>query len=280
MGKIVDVSEHQGLIDFAKLKSNVSGVIIRAGYGSNNIDKQWVRNITECNRLGIPAGAYWFSYAYSVTTAFNEARYLLEAVKPYKLELPLAFDYEYDSVTYGQNRGVSITSALVRSMASAFCQKIKDEKYYCLLYANPDFINRYFGDLAQKYDLWLAEWPNVVDVSKPPRSCGIWQWGASKVPGVTGNVDSNESYKDYVSIIKSSKLNHLTSTPTVPSIINSVVSSQHHSHTSNTSTAHWYDTCMNWAKQNNINDGTRPSAFASRAEVSQMLYNYYNKFRK
>lgn len=269
MGKIIDVSEHQGTIDFTKVKGNVEGVIIRAGYGSNNIDKQWVRNITECNRLGIPAGAYWFSYAYNVTTAYNEAKYLLSAVEKYRLELPLAFDYEYDSVTYGQNKGATITSALVRSMANAFCLKIKQEKYYCLLYANPDFINRYFGDLEQRYDLWLAQWPKNVDITKPPRTCGIWQWGVSSVPGIISKVDSNEAYKDYVTIIKRDKLNHLSGTST---------SSSQTSQT--TTTSYWYDTCMNWAKKNSINDGTRPEDKASRAEVSQMIYNYYKKFGK
>ena len=275
MGKIIDVSEHQGLIDFTKVKGNVEGVIIRAGYGTNNIDKQWTRNITECNRLGIPAGAYWFSYAYNVTTAYNEAKYLLEAVSPYKLELPLAFDYEYDSVTYGQNKGVSVTSALVKSMANAFCQKIKQEKYYCLLYANPDFINRYFGDLYELYDLWLAQWPNTVDVTKPPRACGIWQWGVSKVPGISSNVDSNESYKDYVSIIKKDKLNHLTTTTSSSTTSNTSTQSS-----ATVSSSQWYSECMNWARKYRINDGTRPTSAATRAEVSQMIYNYYKQFRR
>lgn len=266
MSKIIDISTFQGVVDFNKVKSQVDGVIVRAGYGKGNIDKQFVRNITECNRLGIPCGAYWFSYAYTPAMAQAEANYFLSAVKPYRMELPLAFDYEYDSVTFGQKQGASINATLVRSMTQMFCDTIEKAGYYCMLYANPDFINRYFGNLANRYDLWLAQWPIKVDVTKPPRTCGIWQWGSSKVAGINGDVDTNEAYKDYVNIIKNNGLNNLKPvepepTPSKP-----------------TTTKPWYTECMTWAKNNGINDGTRPTETATRAEVTQMLYNYYNRF--
>ena len=104
--KYIDVSEHQGVIDWEKVKDNVDGVIIRAGYGRGNADKQFVRNITECNRLGIPCGVYWFSYAYNPDMARNEAKYCLDAIKPYRVELPVAYDFEYDSVTNAQRNGI------------------------------------------------------------------------------------------------------------------------------------------------------------------------------
>lgn len=277
LGKIIDVSTHQGTIDFSALKGNVEGVIIRAGYGKGNIDAQFKRNASECNRLGIPCGAYWFSYAYTASMAQAEAKSFINAVKPYKMELPLAFDYEYDSVTYGQKQGATITSALVKDMTNAFCQEIEKQGYYCLLYANPDFINRYFGDLATRYDLWLAQWPKNVDVSKPPRSCGIWQWGSSVVPGIKGNVDSNESYKDYPSIIRKAGMNNLSPVaPSIPSVPTAPVSPT----VPGVPSSPWYTQTMAWAKSNGINDGSRPNDTATRAEVSQMLLNFYNKFCK
>lgn len=265
--KYIDISEHQGVVDFNKVKGNVDGVILRAGYGRGTIDKQFVRNVTECNRFGIPVGAYWFSYAYNATMALNEAKSFVAVVSKYRMDLPLAFDYEYDSVTYGQKQGVTITSTLVRNMTNAFCQEVEKQGYYCMLYANPDFINRYFGNLSARYDLWLASWPKVVDVKKPPRPCGIWQWGGSAVPGISGNVDSNEAYKDYKTILLNSGMNHLT--PIVPA-----------EPVKPTEQKPWYTDCMNWAKTNGINDGTRPLETATRAEVTQMIQNFYNKFVK
>lgn len=281
--KYIDVSAHQGTIDFTKLKGNVDGVIIRAGYGKNNIDGQFARNASECNRLGIPCGAYWFSYAYTPTMAESEAKYLLNAVKPYTMELPLAFDYEYDSVTYGQKQGVSITTALVKNMTKAFCETIEKANYWCMLYANPDFINRYFGDLAgTRFDLWLAQWPITFDVNKPPRTCGIWQYGTGKVPGINGDVDTNAAYKDYATFLRQSGSNNLkpvTTKPSQPATQEPVVQKPTEPEKPATNDP-WYTSVMQWAKDNGINDGTRPTETATRAEVTQMIYNFYTRFEK
>lgn len=205
----IDISFYQATPDFELLKKQVDGIIIREGYGKGNIDKQFARNISECNRLGIPCGVYHFSYAYTPEMAKKEAEYCLEAIRPYRVELPVCFDFEYDSVSNAKKNGVTVTAALANQIVAAFCDTIEAAGYYCMNYANPDFLNKYFTDTA-KYDLWLAQWPNKVDVTKPPRKCGIWQWGGREYDGITtGKVDSNEAYKDYKTIIANAGLNHL-----------------------------------------------------------------------
>ena len=206
--KYIDISEHQGEIDFSKVKGSVDGVMIRCGYGQNGVDKQFTRNISECNRLGIPCGVYFFSYAYTAEMAKKEALRCLAMIEPYRVELPVAFDWEYDSADYAKRYGVTPTPALVNSMVKAFCGEIEAAGYYAMNYANPDFLSRYMTDVA-RYDLWLATWPKVVDVKKPPRKCGIWQWGGSTVPGINGSVDTNEAYKDYARNIRDAGLNRL-----------------------------------------------------------------------
>ena len=117
----IDISVWQGAPDFEKVKeSGVEFVIARAGYGKNNIDKQFYRTAAECNRLGIPLGVYWFSYALSTEEAAREARYCLEAIRPYQLEYPVFFDLEYDSVQYAAKHGVTINKFTATAMANAF----------------------------------------------------------------------------------------------------------------------------------------------------------------
>ena len=66
MKKGIDVSKHQGVIDWQKVKeAGIEFAMIRAGYGAGNVDAQADRNFSECNRLGVPCGVYWFSYAYT-----------------------------------------------------------------------------------------------------------------------------------------------------------------------------------------------------------------------
>lgn len=201
--KYIDVSEHQGVIDFEKVKGSVDGVIIRAGYGQGNIDRQFVRNVSECNRLGIPCGAYWFSYARTVEMAKYEADYLLHVLKPYKISLPVAFDWEYDSLNNAKTNGVNPTKQLVSDMARVFLNACEAAGYYAMNYTNTGLGKAYFDDQVWKrYDLWYAQWPSRwTESAVPQEKCGIWQFGGSTVPGISGSVDTNKAYKDYASII-------------------------------------------------------------------------------
>lgn len=212
--KYIDVSKWQGRIDWERVKqTDVAGVIIRAGYGQGHLDEQFIRNIEECNRLGIPCGIYWFGYAYSKPMALNEALYALNAVKPYRLDLPIAYDWEYDSERVAKENGVTPTATLVNTLVKTFCDAIEDGGYYAMNYTNLDFLRRYMTDVSA-YDLWLAQWGGTPATTSPSRSCGIWQYGGTLVDGIGGYVDTNVAYRDYPTLIKNAGLNHLNE-PTI-----------------------------------------------------------------
>lgn len=203
----IDVSKHNGVIDWERVKkSGVQFAMIRAGYGQNIIDAQFKRNISECNRLGIPCGVYWFSYAVSVDMAVREAMYCLEAIEPYKLDFPVAFDFEYDSVDFAARKGAVMTKSLASAIARSFCEVVEKEGYYVVNYSNSDYLNRYFDDsVKDRYDLWLARWPKTANLTQPPR-CGIWQYSnKGAVDGINGYVDLNAAYNDYPAIISKMK---------------------------------------------------------------------------
>lgn len=195
--KGIDVSEHNGVIDWEKVKaSGVGFAMVRAGYGLT-ADKRFVSNATECTRLGIPFGVYWFSYAMSAERAAQEAAACLGLIAPYTLNCPVAFDFEYDSVNYASKKGVTITTALASEMARAFCRTVRAAGYPAMNYANPDYLNRYFDAGIQKeFPLWLAQWPNgTPSLDKPPRSCDIWQYSEKgSAPGISGPVDLDVCY--------------------------------------------------------------------------------------
>ena len=89
--KIIDVSEHQGRIDFNKVKaSGIEGVIIRAGFGKGNIDERFKENIEGAIEAGFDnLGVYWFSYAFTVEMAKREAQFCNDVIAAYKGELNL-----------------------------------------------------------------------------------------------------------------------------------------------------------------------------------------------
>lgn len=213
--KGIDISTWQGAPDFAKVKAaGIGFVIARAGYGKNNIDKQFKRNAAECNRLGIPFGVYWFSYATSAAEAAQEARYCLAAVKPYRIEYPIFFDLEYDTVRYAAQQGVTINKALATQMATAFCSEIEKAGYYAANYTNADYASRMFDMKAlARFDLWYAWYNATINRS----DAGVWQYGSTgRVDGISGNVDMDYSFKDYPSIIRGAGLNGFEKPSTPP----------------------------------------------------------------
>lgn len=215
--KIIDVSEWNGVIDWERVKPHIDGAIIRAGWGANHADRQFTANAAECNRLGIPCGAYWFSYATTPRMAAAEAQNMLDAVRPYRMELPLAFDYEYDSV---RAAGGNVSLDMATRMLYAFCEAIEAGGYWCLVYTNPDFMTRYFApEIPQRFGLWLAQWPGgLPDLSKPPRpDVQLWQWTSKgSFPGIDSNVDTSEAFVDFAQLIRENGMNHLDNMPEPP----------------------------------------------------------------
>lgn len=215
MLKGIDVSEHQGVIDWNKVKDHVYFVMLRAGYGKNNIDKQFERNIKECNRLGIPVGIYWFSYALNEDMARQEAKYALEAVKNYRLEYPISFDLEYDTLNYAKKNGVNIDKRLATNMVKAFCSEIEAAKYYAMNYTNQDFINNhfYFNEI-ERYCPWYAWYNKELDRS----NVGMWQYSdKGTIPGIQGSsVDLDYARVDFAKDIKNRHLNNIDNSSQAP----------------------------------------------------------------
>lgn len=249
----IDVSEHQGIINWERVKPQIDFAMLRAGYGKGNVDKQFARNLAECERLGIPVGVYWFSYALSPEMARAEANYCIAAIKGHKITYPVCWDYEYDSVSYSQKCGVAPTPALAQAMAKAFLDEVEATGYFAANYSNNDFIGRFFGaDLHKRYALWLASWPNNVDPAKPPEGCMIWQYTSKgQIDGISGNVDCNYCYHTFAA---------LEAAPAETTPVEEP----------------WYATAQKWAVENKIADGTRPGDTATRAEVWAMLYQAEN----
>ncbi len=198
--KGIDLSEHNGVVDWDQVKSSGVGfATLRAGYGQA-LDKQFVRNIEECSRIGLPCGVYWFSYALSAVGAAREAAACLDAIRPYTVSFPVAFDLEYDSVNHAQRQGVYIGTELASDMARAFCRAVRESGYSAMNYANPDYLSRYFDQAVQaEFPIWLAQWPGGTPrLEHPPRVCSMWQYSnKGNIPGVSGPVDLDVCYENY-----------------------------------------------------------------------------------
>lgn len=195
--KIIDVSVHQGEIDWAKVKaSGVDGAIIRCGYGndiSSQDDKQWKRNADECTRLGIPFGTYLYSYAKTDEQAKSEANHVLRLVSGYKLSYPIYYDLEEAGTESGAVRRARI-----------FGEIIEQAGYWCGVYANKSWWTNHLVGL-EEYTKWVAQYNSECTYNG---SYDMWQYSSSgSVPGVNGNTDMNWCYRDFPSEISGATVN-------------------------------------------------------------------------
>lgn len=194
---IIDVSKHNGVIDWEKAKSKIEGAIIRVGYGSDiesQDDQQAKRNMDECERLGIPYGVYLYSYAKNATMAQSEAKHVYRMIKGRKLSLPVYFDAEENSLG-----GAAATCYL------AFYKAIKEYGYRCGLYTGVYYYRSYMNNVKTWDSLWVARYGTNngtrQDVYKPSFgvSYDLWQYTSKgKVSGISGNVDLSEVYNKTV----------------------------------------------------------------------------------
>jgi len=197
MLKGIDVSNANGLIDWDKLKGNIDFAILRCGYGSDMAsqdDEQWVHNVAECNRLGIPWGAYLYSYAMSTAEAESEAAHALRLLKGLKPAYPVYIDME-DADGYKAKRG-GISRQLATDICRIFCERLTAAGYTAGIYANKDWAMKRL-DMAQlsKWSFWLAQYN---DKATYPGQYDLWQYSSSgTLPGITGKVDLNYCYKDF-----------------------------------------------------------------------------------
>ncbi|MBE6861545.1 MAG: glycoside hydrolase [Ruminococcus sp.] len=196
----IDVSTHQGDIDWAQVKAaGVEFAIIRVGYrtyggGEINFDDSFAKNLSEADAAGIKTGVYFFSQAISAEEAIAEADAVIDAIEPYNVTYPVVYDWEiiYDDAARTDNVPVDVlTDACI-----AFCERVKSAGYTPMIYQNKR-TSLFKLDLPrlQDYDFWLAEYNDGPTYFY---DFDMWQYSCTgRIPGITGDVDLNISFKDY-----------------------------------------------------------------------------------
>ena len=203
---VIDVSGWQGDIDWAKAKADgVEGAIIRLGYGEgNNADKKAQRNISECKRLGIPFGIYWYSYADTPALAKEEGTDVVAKLKqfgvnPSDLAYPVYYDLEkWTWEGHQPPTDPNVYNNIVNNWYSA----LQSAGYKNLgVYSYTSYLQGPLkhADIYAK-TTWVAQYGARMGFDSFPTNSRGWQYTSSgKVDGISGNVDMNAfGNKEYV----------------------------------------------------------------------------------
>lgn len=187
----VDVSEHQGEIDWEAVKeAGVDFAIIRVGYrgydqGGIYLDNNFQQNMDGAIAAGLDVGVYFYSQATTPMEARAEAGTVLAAIDGYDLQYPVVFDWEYIG---GDARTADMTSREVTDCALAFCEVIESEYLQASVYFNQSAAQTLFRlPELQEYDFWLAQYHNEMTFYY---DVDMWQYTCDgHVPGISTVVD-------------------------------------------------------------------------------------------
>ena len=189
----IDISEHNGYIDYTKLVGKVDFIVIRCGYGSDfasQDDKLFSYNVAQCEKYGIPYGLYLFSYADTVSKAKSEASHALRLASACNPTLGIWYDIEWDGMPY--------TKSTINGIISSFCDTVSAAGYrtglytYCMYYKS-----RLVGTNALDYKIWMAQYNNNNELASI--SCA-WQFTSTyTMAGVSGYLDGSYAYSSFFS---------------------------------------------------------------------------------
>lgn len=192
MEKLIDISQHNGNINFEELKNNgIKNVIIKVGWIGNKqnhtLDTKFEENYKKAKENGFKVGFYVYSYCKSVETLRQGVNWLLEKIDTKQNEIGVFLDLEDETIQ-------EIGRQNLTDQAKQFCEIIKNSGYIAGIYANKYWFEHLL-DIKQllNYKIWLAEW-NKKDNYSVTFRVDIWQYGQTEIKGINGQVDINEIY--------------------------------------------------------------------------------------
>ena len=193
----IDVSHHQGKINWAQVKaSGVEFAIIRAGYrgqtsGGIYEDAYFKTNMNGAISNGIKVGVYFYSTAINEEEALEEAAWVVKKIAPYSITYPVVYDFE----DFNSKRCINVGGAEATKNANTFLNYVKSKGYEPMMYANKSDITKRMSRSSFNCKFWLAHYTTQTDYTG---NVNMWQYTSKgTVPGITGWVDMNIAYFNY-----------------------------------------------------------------------------------
>ena len=195
----IDISHHQGNVDFAKVATNVPKVdfiYIKATEGVGTIDSKFYVNAENAAKQSIPIGYYHFATLNDedeFTDAKKEAEWFIQCIKKAPaFQMPLVLDMEDD------RKKADLDGQEVLNWINTFFKTLEANGYtdYVLYSYNPFLVSR----LPKQHDLgsvrlWIAAYTKKPQPTIPPQWSKYWLWqyaAEGKVNGISTPVDLNK----------------------------------------------------------------------------------------
>ena len=189
--KGIDVSKHNGIIDWKKVKAGgVEFAILRIGYGGSAPvkDERFEENYKNAGANGIKVGVYLYSYADSESDLIKEYESVIKWLEGRHLDLPVYYDVEDKKMS-------GLSKSVLSNYVKTFCDKIENAGYWAGIYANKNWLETKLDmNKLNRFTVWLAQWSSNPTYQG---SYGLWQYTSDgSVNGINGRVDMNYQIKE------------------------------------------------------------------------------------
>lgn len=189
---IIDVSAHNGIIDWQKARGNIEAAVIRLGYrgyskGTLAYDARFKENRAACEQLGIPFSLYFFPCSITDEEAMEEADFIIRECAGMRFILPVFLDSEIAETKFGSGRADNLNRADRTRFLKIICDRLQAAGIPAGIYASKSWLT-YQLDLSQlPYSIWVAQWADKLTFTG---KYVLWQYtSGGTVPGVSGRVD-------------------------------------------------------------------------------------------
>lgn len=193
----IDISEWQDYPDFEKLKkAGVEFAFLRVGgtklkTGEYFLDKSFKYNVENASKAGIPVGVYFYSYAKSSEQALEDAKWIYEQIKDYKIDLGIAYDWE----NWSFYNSFNLSFYDLTEMANIHLNYFKEKGYNTYLYSSKSYLEEIW--LKSDHTVWLAHYTKDIQQSSYEGEYTYWQLCSNgQVDGINGDVDFNIRFKN------------------------------------------------------------------------------------
>ena len=212
--KGIDISSNQVNVDFDLMKKNVDFAIFRAGAsddGINYVDTNFNHNATNCEKLSIPYGAYYYTTATNEEQIDKEIRVLSYALEGHNPELPIFIDIEGKALNLLESDNLDVSSNQI-NLIRIYCEKISEAGYKPGIYINNsrvELLSEFIGvypiwacggyayDEEQRYDSMYIQ----NDLNQGVVMFQTSRFGMGDVIGIEDYIDYNYADGNYMSEI-------------------------------------------------------------------------------
>ena len=189
----IDTSEHQWEVNWNAAAQYLDFAYVRLGYrgyteGGLFLDPWFETNLAGASAAGLDTGVYFFSQATNVSEAIEEAEFVIDHLRGFRVNLPVIFDWE--KIDEETARTTGLGELTLTDCAVAFCRTIENAGYDAGVYFNR-YLGYYGFDLSRltDYTFWVSVPGDFPDYYY---ACDFWQCSfTASIPGVTGEADLN-----------------------------------------------------------------------------------------